>query len=93
MPTTLEIPTTVSEAIAEELGLTAFPRWALEAVVLTAVGDGLLSTGAAADALGLGYYEMLALLKERGVPRKMSDEDMARDREDLLKAFPDLAPR
>ncbi len=98
MPTTVEIPTAVSEAVAEGLGAAglgaaAFPRWALEAVVLSAVGENLLTTEAAADALGLGYHETLALLKRRGVPLDLSDEDRARDREDLLKAFPDLASR
>ena len=87
------LPAAVREAISEGLGEREFSRWALETLVLQAVDDNLLSTGAAAEALGLGYFQILALIKERGIPLRMSEEDMARDREDLLRMFPDLGPR
>lgn len=79
---TIEIPGSLGDLLAKELGEAA-PRWIVETLVLGAWGETLLSTGAASEALGLGYFQTLALIKERGVTLKITDEDMAQDRADL----------
>ena len=75
MTATIEIPPTLTEALAESLGAGALPKWGLEALVLSAVGQGLITTGHASELLGLGYFETLALLRARGVPNKMTEEE------------------
>lgn len=82
---TLEIPLALSEAFAEGGRAPDFQRWALEALVLAAVGDNLLSTGQAAESLGLGYFETLALIKARGVPVTIDEEEFELDQADLRK--------
>lgn len=87
---TVEIPSSLGRAIAAERGEPALPRWALEALVTSAVGEGLLSTGEAAELLGLGYFEFLSLLKAKRIPHPVTDEDLRHDRDDLVAMFPDL---
>jgi predicted HTH domain antitoxin len=66
---------------------------AVEALVLAAVGQRMLSTGHAAELLGLGYFETLALIKKRGVPNLTTEEDLAVDHADLKEMFPDSFAR
>ena len=86
----IEIPPTLTDAVTENLGETDLARWVLEALVTTAVGEGLISTGQAAELLGLGYFQMLALLKERHVPSAMTEEELMGEQADLKVLFPDL---
>ncbi len=60
----------------------------LESVVLTPVGDGIISTGHAADLLGIGYFPTLSLLKRRGVPNPMTKEDLVEEQAVLKATFP-----
>ena len=83
--TTLKIPSTLSTAFSEGRRAADFQRWALETLVLAAVGDNLVSTGQAAELLGLGYFETLAWIKEKGVPHKMSEEEFDLDQADLQR--------
>lgn len=53
------------------------------------MGDGLLSTGAA-EALGLGYFELHGLLRERGIVIKTSDEEFERDQAGVRKMLAKL---
>lgn len=85
-PTTmLEIPPTLSAAFTEEHRSEDFRRWALETLVLAAVGENLVSTGQAAQLLGRGYFETLSLIKERKVPVKVSAAEQEQDEADLAK--------
>ena len=86
----IEIPPTLTDAVTENLGETDLARWGLEALVTTAVSEGLISTGLAAEILGLGYFQMLALLKVRHVPSTMTEEDLISEQANLKALFPDL---
>lgn len=86
----IEIPSTLTEAVTDNLGETDLARWGLEALVTSAVGEGLISTGLAAELLGLGYFEMLTLLKDRHVPSSMTEDDLLSEQADLKVLFPDL---
>ena len=86
----IEIPPTLTDAVTENLGDTDLARWGLEALVTTAVGEGLISTGLAAEILGLGYFQMLALLKERHVASNLTTDDLLKEHSDLKVLFPDL---
>lgn len=90
---TIEIPPSLGSAVAGRRGEPDLPRWGLEALVTSAVGEGLISTGQAAELLGLGYFQTLALLKAKRVPHPGTTDDLRRDREDLAAMFPDTARR
>ena len=83
MSTTIEIPASLTQSLAESLGESALPRWAVEALVLEGVREGLLSTGEAGEFLGLGYFQTEAFLKRKGVTAVLSDSDFERDQADL----------
>jgi len=86
----IEIPPTLSDAVTENFGETDLARWGLEALVTTAVGEGLISTGLAAELLSVSYFQVLALLKERHVASSMTEEDLVNEQADLKVLFPDL---
>ena len=73
----------LTETLAESLGEAALPRWAIEALVLEGVREGLLSTGEAGEFLGLGYFQAETFLKDKGVSLVVSDADFDRDQADL----------
>ena len=81
--TSFEIPATLSCALAESVGEAAFPRWALEALVLEGVREGLISLGEAGEVLGLGYFQTEAFIKRKGAFPEMTAEDLERDHADL----------
>ena len=81
--TTIEVPAGLTEALSESLGETPLARWAVEAMVVEGVREGLLSTGEAGEILGLGYFEAEAFLKAKGVPVVLSDVEFAQDQADL----------
>ena len=81
--TPIEVPTGLTEALAQSLGDTPLARWAVEAMVVEGVREGRLSTGEAGGFLGLGYFQAEAFLKARGVPAALSDEEFAQDQADL----------
>ena len=89
----IEIPPSLTAAVTENFGETDLARWGLEALVTTAVGEGLISTGLAGEILGLGYFQMLTLLKDRHIPNNMSEEDLMSEQADLKLLFPDLFPQ
>ncbi len=81
--TTIAFPASLTQALAESLGESALPRWAVEALVLEGVREGLLSTGEAGEFLGLGYFQTEAFLKDKGVSLVVSDADFEQDQADL----------
>jgi len=89
----IEIPLTLTDAVTDNLGERDLARWGQEALVTSAVGEALISTGLAAEFLHLGYFEMLALLKERHIPSSMTEEDLMSDQAGLKILFPDLFPQ
>ena len=90
MTTRIEIPSTLLAAFAEERPGDDFRRWVLEALVLAGVGDNLIAIGGAGEMLGLGYFQTLALIKERGVPLRISPQEFERDQEDVRRIFDEL---
>ena len=62
-------------------------RWALEALVLEAVREGLISRGRGGELLGLGFQEREELFARRGVPYDLSADERRREREDIRRIF------
>lgn len=86
---TVTIPESLVQAFAEGHDPKSMTRWAFESLILTAVGEGIISTGHAADLLGIGYFQTLSLLKKRGVPNPMTKEDLEEEQAVLKTTFPD----
>lgn len=82
--TTVPIPVDLANVVTDSPESRDLPRWALEAFVLEAVRERLLTTGEAGEHLGLGYFQTEAFLKARGVPVELTDEEYAADKADLL---------
>lgn len=83
MSATIRVPAALTHALAESLGETPLARWAVEAIVVEGVREGLLSTGEAGEFLGFGYFQAEAFLKAKGVSLAVSDADFDRDQADL----------
>lgn len=84
---TITLPESLSAALDEGLGGGDLPRWALEALVVEAVRDGLITRGFGGDLLGIGFHEREALYAKRGVVYDYGDEDLQRERADIGRVF------
>ena len=82
---TITLPESLASALEEGLGGGDLPRWALEALVVEAVREGLVSRGFGGDVLGIGFHEREALYARRGVVYDYSKEDLAAERRDLRR--------
>ena len=82
---TITLPESLSDALDEGLGGGDLPRWALEALVVEAVRDGLITRGLGGDLLGIGFHEREALYTRRGVVYDYSDEELAAESRDLRR--------
>lgn len=80
---TITVPESLTNAVEEGLGKVDLPRWALEAMVLEALREGLITRGYGGEILGLGFHEREAFYAQRGVVYDYSDEDLAQERRDL----------
>jgi predicted HTH domain antitoxin len=86
---TVTLPAPFADIVVPNHDPAEIQRWGLEAMVLTAFGEKQVSTGYAAELLGMSYFEFLALVKERGIPLKLTEEEMEQDRADLDAMFSD----
>lgn len=78
------IPERLKTALESNVGSSEFPRWALEAMVVEAVREGLISRGFGGDILGLGFYAREELYARRGVVYDYTEEDLDAQEKDLL---------
>lgn len=80
----IEVPQLISGTKLEEKFLSAANRVVEERAVIRLFEQGDISSGYAADLLGITKYEFLDLLKSYQVPFfKMSDEDWQRELETI----------
>lgn len=82
---TIEVPASLTAAVAAERGTAALPRWGLEALVAEGVREGLLTARDAGEILDLGYFQTEAFLKEKGVPAAYTQEDLEQDLADMRR--------
>lgn len=79
----VEVPEELRRILAERPGEAELPRWALEAIVLEAVREGILSRGRGGELLGLGFHEREALYARRGLVYSYDAEELAAEGRDL----------
>jgi len=79
MQVTVELPDEVARRIAEKQP--DLTRAVLEAIAIEAVRDRVISTGKAAEMLGVSRNTMDGILKRAQVYLDYSPEDLQRDRE------------
>jgi len=82
-PVYLEVPEPLRLAIAESQGEAALPRWGLEALVVEALRERMITRGYAGEILGLSFHEREKLFAERGVSYDISIEELERQQCDL----------
>ncbi|CAN5550069.1 hypothetical protein BH11ARM2_BH11ARM2_15880 [soil metagenome] len=85
----IELPEKLRVAIESEVGPTELPRWTLEALVVEAVREGLISRGYGGEILGLGFHQREEFYARRGIVYTYSEEDLdaeGKDLEQLLAA-------
>lgn len=58
-------------------------RWSLEAMVIEAYREGLISRGKIGELLGLSFYDREGWLKEREVPYLYDEEELKEERKAL----------
>jgi len=64
----IELPDKLRLSISNARGEANVPRWALEAVVVEALREGLCTRGYAGEVLGLSSKDRETFLEERGMP-------------------------
>jgi len=72
-----------SRALSED----ELARWALEAILIEAYRERLLSRGKLGELLGLSFHEREAFLAERGVPYNYDPDDLATDARTLYEVL------
>lgn len=72
----VEMPESFHEALLEEAGEAALPRWMLEAAVAEAVRRGLITGGLAGHVLGLSFYEREDFLAAHGIVRDYDEAEL-----------------
>ena len=95
MPSTLQItlPESLQDVLASRLASEdQLPRWVLEAVVIEAYRERLLSRGKLGELLGLSFQEREDLLSARGVPYNYDPGALDDDARTLERALGRTAP-
>lgn len=72
----IEVPDTFSDGLLQTNGVAEVQRWALETLVAQAVREGRISSGRAGEILGLSFMEREQFLRDRGVLRDYSVEEL-----------------
>jgi len=75
-PVAVNIPESLRSAIESGPKTIDLPRWVLEAMVVEAVREGLITGGRAGQTLGLTFEERERFLAERGVVHDYSEEEL-----------------
>ena len=86
-PITVEIPAPLTEALALQKSPATLPRWVLEALVVEAVRQRLISRGCGGELLGLSFGEREEFYARHGVTYELSDEELAEDEEARDRMF------
>ena len=83
----ITLPDSLTSALEEGLGEVDLPLWALEAMVLEALREGLITRGHGGQLLGLGFYEREAFYARRGIVYDLDDEALERERGGRARVF------
>lgn len=80
---TIEVPKALLETWKTERNA---EKHLIEAAVLELVREGILSSGRAAELLGMTRHEFLALMSKRGVPHvQFSSQELSRQKEESYR--------
>lgn len=79
MSVTVELPEPVERELATHWTEAQLSRKTLEALLIEAYREGLLSRGKVGELLGMGFQEREAFLNERGVAYNYGIEDFEQD--------------
>ncbi len=82
-PIAVTVPEQLITAIESDVSQAQLPRWALEALVIEAVREDLISRGFGGEILGLGFHEREELYARRGVVYSYTAEELAAEHRDL----------
>ena len=80
---TITVPEGLVSAIEAGLDGVDLPRWTLEAMVVEAVRESLISRGFGGELLGIGFHEREALYAQRGIVYQYSEEELDAEQRDL----------
>lgn len=76
---TVTVPKSLAQAISQGQDPSAFERWALEAMVLEAVREGLISRGYGGELLGMGFHEREKFYADHGIVYDTTIEEVMSD--------------
>lgn len=79
MAVTVELPEPVERELKERWDAAELSRKTLEALLIEAYREGLISRGKIGELLGMGFHEREAFLKERDVPYNYGVEEFEQD--------------
>lgn len=83
----IKIPEEFKLAVEGRIATSDFSRWGLEALVLEAVREGLITRGFGGELLGMGFYDRERFYSGHGVTYDLSEQDLAQEQTDLMEIF------
>jgi predicted HTH domain antitoxin len=86
-PIAVTLPEPLRVALEDGNESVDLSRWTLEALVLEAVREGLISRGRGGELLGLGFHQREELFARRGVTYDLSEEELRKEQDDLQSIF------
>lgn len=83
----IEVPAEFRQVLADQAGDASVPRWALEALVIEAVREGLVSRGFGGEMLGINFHEREKFFASRGIVYDFSETELDAEQRDLESFF------
>jgi hypothetical protein len=84
---TIEIPPSLTAALAMEKGEDSLPRWALETLVIEAVREHVISRGFGGELLGLNFGQREELVARQSITYDLSSEELVQEEGDRDRMF------
>ena len=86
-PAHIAMPDSLTGAILTRVNEADLPRWALEALVLEAVREKLITRGYGGEILGFSFQEREEFYLAKGITYDLDAEDIAQEKGDAKKVF------
>ena len=83
----LQIPEGFKRAVEGKIAESDFSRWGIEALVLEAVREGLITRGYGGELLSLGFHEREQFYATHGVTYDLTEDDLSQESGDLRRLF------
>jgi hypothetical protein len=86
-PLTIEVPASLTAALTKSKDEATLPRWALEALVVEAVREHVISRGFGGELLGMDFGQREEFYAQHGVTYDLTNEELDEDEQGRDRMF------